>query len=209
MRSYLIGLTGNIATGKSTVARMLARRGAEVIDADHIAHEVMAPGGPAYAPVVRAFGASILTPEGTIDRRRLGEIVFRDATALRRLESLVHPAVMAVIERRIESSASPVVVVEAIKLLESPAPSPYDAIWVTTCPPKLQLERLVRLRGLDERAARQRMAAQGPQEAKVRRADVVIDTSGTLAETEAQVERAWQAVMRRLKQALGVEDVIG
>ncbi len=208
-RKYLIGLTGNIATGKSTVARMLAERGAEVIDADRVAHAVMEPGGPAWAEIVRTFGRDILAPDGRIDRKALGAIVFRDAEALRRLEAIVHPPVMAAIERRIEASRAPVVVVEAIKLLETPAPRPYDAIWVTTCPPEEQLRRLVALRGLDEAAARARIEAQGPQEAKLRRADVVIDTGGTLAETEAQVERAWQAVMRRLPQALRAQDVVG
>ncbi len=190
----LIGLTGNIATGKSTVARMLAERGAEVIDADRVAHAVMEPGGPACAEIVRHFGRDILAPDGRIDRRKLGAIVFRDAEALRRLEVIVHPHVMAAIEQQIAAAHAPVVVVEAIKLLETPAPRPYDAIWVTTCPPTMQLRRLIEGRGLDEEAARRRIAAQGPQEAKLRRADVIIRTDGTLEETEAQVERAWRAL---------------
>ncbi len=194
-RPCLVGLTGNIATGKSTVARMLAERGAEVIDADRVAHAVMEPGGPAWAEIVRTFGRDILAPDGRIDRKALGAIVFRDAEALRRLEAIVHPHVMAAIERQIAAGHAPVVVVEAIKLLETPAPRPYDAIWVTTCPPEVQLWRLIHLRGMDEEAARRRIEAQGPQEAKLRRADVIIRTDGTLEETAAQVERAWRALV--------------
>ena len=194
-RPYLIGLTGNIATGKSAVARMLAERGAEVIDADRVAHAVMEPGSPAYGEIVRTFGRGILAPDGRIDRKALGAIVFRDAEALRRLEAIVHPHVMAAIKRQIAAGHAPVIVVEAIKLLETPAPRPYDAIWVTTCPPEMQLRRLIHLRGLDEEAARRRIEAQEPQEAKLRRADVIIRTDGTLEETEAQVERAWRALV--------------
>ncbi len=209
---YLIGLTGNIATGKSTVARMLAQRGAEVIDADRVAHAVMEPDGPAYAEIIRTFGRNILTPDGRIDRQALGAIVFRDAEALRRLEAIVHPHVMAAIGRRIAASRAPVVVVEAIKLLESPAPRPYDAIWVTTCPSELQLQRLIRLRGMGEEAARRRIEAQGPQEAKLRHADVVIHTEGSLEETEAQVARAWAELpspQSRSSHSLGAQEVIG
>ncbi len=193
---YLIGLTGNIATGKSAVGRMLAKWGALHIDADRVAHEVMAPGGAAFDAVVAAFGAGILAADGTIDRQALGAIVFADAAALQKLESLVHPAVLAVTERLIETSSQPVVVIEAIKLLESGQGAGCDAIWVTTCDEARQIQRLMTLRGLSYEAARQRILAQPPQEDKLKQADVVIDTNGTLAETEAQAWAAWQKAAR-------------
>ncbi len=191
---YLIGLTGNIATGKSAVGQMLAEWGAEHIDADRLAHEVMAPGGAAYEPVIAAFGRDILHADGTIDRRALGAIVFAEPTALAKLESLVHPAVLAETERQIAASDKQVIVIEAIKLLESGQGAMCDAIWVTTCDEQQQLQRLMTLRGLSYAAARQRILAQPPQSEKLAQADVVITTNGTLAETRAQVWAAWQSI---------------
>lgn len=133
-RPIRIGLTGNIATGKSEVGRMLAGFGACVIDADRVAHEVMEPGGPAYGPVVEAFGAGILADDGRIDRARLGAIVFRDPAALASLEAAVHPAAIAEIDRRIAAAAEPAVVIEAIKLIEAGMHRNYDALWVVTAP---------------------------------------------------------------------------
>jgi dephospho-CoA kinase len=129
-RRVLIGLTGNIATGKSQVAQMLAELGARVIDADKVAHEVMQPTGPAYNAVVQAFGRGILAADGSIDRARLGAIVFRDPAALRQLETLVHPATAAEVDRRIAQAVEPVVVVEAIKLIEAGMHRRYHALWV-------------------------------------------------------------------------------
>jgi dephospho-CoA kinase len=188
---YKIGLTGNIATGKSTVAKMLVDLGAAFLDADKVAHSVMAPGGPAYAAVVAAFGAEIVADSGEIDRRALGKIVFSDPEALARLESLVHPAVIAEVDRWIATREVPVVVVEAIKLLESGMAETYDAIWVTACTEATQVARLMDSRGLTRADARQRIHAQPPQAEKVARADVVIDTEATLAETRRQVAAAW------------------
>lgn len=189
--AYRIGLTGNIATGKSTVARLLAELGAEVWDGDRIAHEVMAPGGPAYPAVVAAFGPGILDAAGAIDRRALGAIVFADPTALARLETLVHPAVMAEVARRQAASTAPVVVVEAIKLLEAGGAATCQTIWVTTCPPEVQVARLVHYRNLTPEEAWQRVNAQPPPAAKLARADVIIDTGGTLEATRQQVLAAW------------------
>ncbi|MGC9394516.1 MAG: dephospho-CoA kinase [Anaerolineae bacterium] len=191
---YRIGLTGNIATGKSTVGRMLAKLGAEVIDADRVAHATLAPGGAAYDDVVAAFGAEILAPDGTIDRGKLGDIVFSDAEALAQLERVVHPPVIADVRRRIAASPAPVVVVEAIKLLESGVASDYDAIWVTTCPETAQVKRLMRSRHLTHAEALRRIHAQPPQAEKLARADVVIDTSGSIDETRAQVVAAWENI---------------
>ncbi len=191
---YRIGLTGNIATGKSAVGRMLAELGAEVIDADRVTHAVLATDGAAYPTVVATFGAEILTSDGSIDRGKLGGIVFSDAEALAQLERLVHPPVIAEVRRRITASAAPVIVVEAIKLLESGVADDYDAIWVTTCPETAQVKRLMRSRHLTRAEALRRIHAQPPQAEKLARADVVIDTSGSLHETRAQVIAAWEAI---------------
>ncbi|HNT77180.1 MAG TPA: dephospho-CoA kinase [Anaerolineae bacterium] len=188
---FVIGLTGNIATGKSVVGQMLAELGAEHIDADALVHTVLAPGGAAYPDVVAAFGADILTPDGAIDRRKLGDRVFADAAALAQLERLVHPPVIAETNRRIAASAAPVVVVEAIKLLESGMAETYDAIWVTTCSEETQVARLMTTRNFDRAESLRRIHAQPPQSAKLARADVVINTEGTMEETEAQVVKAW------------------
>ena len=192
--SIVIGLTGNIATGKSTVAGMLVELGATYIDADRVAHEVMRSGTPTYAEIVAVFGAHILRPDGEIDRRRLGAMVFADAQALARLEAILHPAIIPEVERRITAAATPVVLVEAIKLLEAGMAARYDQVWVTTCSVAQQIERLMRTRGLSATEARLRVEAQPPQEEKIAQADVVIRTDGTLAETRFQVMAAWQAL---------------
>ena len=197
---YIIGLTGNIATGKSVVARMLERLGAMAIDADALAHEVMEKGPPVWQAVVNEFGEGILCRDGSIDRKKLGDIVFADEAALRRLEATVHPAVIARTEELIESSPEPVVVVEAIKLIEAGMDKACDALWVVTCRKEQQLARLMEQRGLTEGEARQRIEAQPPQEAKLALADVVIDNSGSLEETWRQVKREWEQVTSRRSQ---------
>ncbi len=186
---YIIGLTGNIATGKSVVSEMLERLGAEAIDADALVHELMEKGTPVWQAVVREFGQDIQGTEGSINRKKLGSIVFANEAALRRLEALVHPAVIARTEELIESSPKPVVVIEAIKLIEAGMDRTCDALWVVTCNREQQLARLVEQRGLTEEEARQRIEAQPPQEAKLALADVVIDNSGSLDETWRQVRR--------------------
>jgi dephospho-CoA kinase len=195
---YRIGLTGNIATGKTTVGRILEEQGAVLIDADRVAHTAMSPGGTAYSAVTRAFGPDILSRDGVIDRRKLGSLVFSDPAALRELESLVHPAVIRAVEHQIAVSRAPVVVVEAIKLIESGMAAAYDALWVTVCEESTQVSRLIEHRGYDNATALQRIRAQPPQAEKVRAADVVITTEGTLASTRAQVEAAWDEIGPRL-----------
>jgi dephospho-CoA kinase len=190
--TYTIGLTGNIATGKTTVGRMLEDLGAECIDADQIAHEVIEPDGPAYEDVIEAFGPEILRDDRSIDRRRLGRIVFNDDDALRMLEAIVHPPVIRKIDALVERSEAPAVVVEAIKLLESGMAAHYDAIWVTTCAESTQRSRLMTLRGMSCEEAEARLRAQTPQSLKLAQADVVIETDGTIAQTRAQVRAAWQ-----------------
>lgn len=191
---YRIGLTGNIATGKSNVGQILRDLDATYIDADKVAHEMMAPGQEAYVAVAAHFGAGILAPDGSIDRRALGAIVFSDPEALRQLEALVHPPTIAEVERRIQASDAAVVVVEAIKLLESGMAETYDAIWVTTCAEEEQVRRLYASRGLDRAEALRRIHAQPPQAEKLARADVVINTGGTKEATRAQVIAAWEKI---------------
>ncbi|MGA9348524.1 MAG: dephospho-CoA kinase [Anaerolineae bacterium] len=200
---YVIGLTGNIATGKSVVSGMLERLGAKAIDADALVHELMEKGTPIWQAVVREFGPSassghgegILGRDGSINRKKLGDIVFADAAALHRLEEIVHPAVIARTEELIGSSQEPVVVVEAIKLIEAGMHPTCDALWVVTCCKEQQLARLVKQRDLSEEEALQRIEAQPPQEAKLALADVVIDNSGSLEKTWQQVKREWDKIV--------------
>ncbi len=186
----LVGLTGNIATGKSTVGAMLAQLGATVIDADKVAHQVMRCGGEVYDRVVAAFGPAIVGADGEIDRQRLGRTVFSDPEALRRLEGIVHPAVGVEVRRRIAAAQTTVVVIEAIKLIEAGLHHSCHTLWVTTCSPEQQIDRLMKERALSFKDAELRVSAQPPQAHKVSLADVVIDTSGDLAETRRQVEVA-------------------
>jgi len=194
-RPLLIGLTGNIGTGKSTVAGMLADLGAEVIDADRVAHQVMRAGTSTHAAIVDAFGVEVLDPAGEIDRKRLGAIVFADPAALARLEALVHPPTLQETAERISASAAPAVVIEAIKLIEAGMAAGCDSVWVVTCRPEQQIERITRSRSLSRAEAEQRAGAQPPQAEKVAHADVVIDNSGSLAETRAQVRAAWERLV--------------
>lgn len=193
-RPLVIGLTGNIGCGKSTVARILQELGAEVIDADRIAHQIMAPPGPVYDSIVREFGPGILTPAGAIDRKKLGQIVFSDPAALQRLDALVHPTIRATIRAMIQSSRSPVVVVEAIKLIEAGIHRECDRIWIVTCRREQQIARLTATRGLTVAEAEQRINAQGPIEEKLALADLIIDNSDGLDATRQQVISAWQAL---------------
>ena len=188
----MIGLTGNIATGKSLVGQMLAQLGAEHIDADQWAHQVMACGQPAWQQIVVTFGEGILQSSGEIDRHELAKVVFSDASALAQLERIVHPRVIARTRERIAASLSGAVVVEAIKLIESGMVIQLcDALWVVTAPREVQIARLVEQRGLSYEDAVLRVDAQPPQSDKIARADVVIDNGGTVKATERQVKQVW------------------
>lgn len=195
---YLIGLTGNIATGKSAVTDLLRERGARVIDADRVAHQVMGR-DPVRKAIIAAFGPEIVR-DGAIDRRSLGEIVFRDPVRLRQLEQIVHPEVAHEIDREIGASCQAVVVVEAIKLIESGLYRDCDAIWVVTSSPANQMERLAGMRGLSEGEARMRMDAQPPQSEKVARAHVVIDNNGSMDQLLRRVETEWARVKAALRE---------
>lgn len=192
---YVIGLTGNIGTGKSTVLRILRELGAYVIDADAITRRVMRRGEPAFDAIAAAFGPEVVGPDGELDRAALAQQVFSDPAALRRLEEIVHPAVIARVREEIAQAAAPVVVVEAIKLLEAGmARELCDAVWVVDAPEEVCIARLAAGRGISPEEARRRLAAQTSQADKRAAADVVIDNSGDLEETRRQVLAAWQAL---------------
>lgn len=188
---YVIGLTGNIAMGKSLVRRMLEHLGAYPLDADALAHRVMEPNAPAYRPIVEAFGRFILDADGRINRERLGAIVFANPQALATLEQLTHPTIRMAIDTLISRAKQPIIVVEAIKLVEGELAQSMDAIWVVDAKPELQLQRLMSKRGLSEVEAKMRMQAQNPQADKLAKATVVIKNNGTPEETWAQVQAAW------------------
>ncbi|MBC7264217.1 MAG: dephospho-CoA kinase [Chloroflexi bacterium] len=191
---YIIGLTGNIATGKSLVAGILNELGAEIIDADKLAHEVVQPGTEVYRQVVSIFGKCVIRSDGEIDRVKLGQIVFADPEAMRRLEKVIHPAVIARVQEILATTKATVVVIEAIKLLETGMDSICDAIWVVTSPREVQVQRLMEERGLTQQEAKLRIDAQPSQEEKILRADVVIDNGGTIAATRDQVSRLWAQI---------------
>jgi dephospho-CoA kinase len=185
---YVIGLTGNIATGKSVVRRMLEALGAYGINADTLAHRVMEPGSAGYQKVISAFGREILSSNGEIDRSQLGQIVFSDPQALSRLELIIHPEVRKAENILIPRVRQRIVVVEAIKLIEAGLADLCDVVWVTKAARATQLERLVTNRSHSPEIALQRIEAQPPQELKLQRANVIIDMDCSFKEAWRQVE---------------------
>lgn len=193
-----VGLTGGIGAGKSEVSRLLVSYGAVLIDADKIAREVVAPGTPGLAAVVEAFGPEILNPDGTLDRPRLGSIVFADPDRLATLNSIVHPLVGAR-SMELEKAAGPdAVVIHDVPLLTENNLAPlYDVVVVVDASPETQLDRLVRLRGMAGSEARARMAAQATREQRRAIADLVIDNDGPLENLEPQVRKVWAELTQR------------
>jgi dephospho-CoA kinase len=195
-----VGLTGGIGAGKSEVSQRLAAQGAIIIDADAIAREVVAPGTPGLEQVTAAFGPYILRADGTLDRERLGEIVFADPAKLAQLNGIVHPLVgkrMSELETTADADA---IVVHDVPLIAENGLAPaYDVVVVVDTPPALQLDRLVKLRGVSEEQAQARMAAQATREQRLAIADFVIDNSGTLGELDRQVGNLWAELRRRLR----------
>ncbi len=200
---YIIGLTGNIATGKSLVRKMLEHLGAYGIDADALSHRAIAKGAPGYQPVIDTFGKWILRPDGEIDRDKLGRLVFADPEAMAQLEAIVHPLVRQAIEIMIKRAGQKVIVIEAIKLLEGELKNLVDTVWVTYAPPDVQLARLVEKRQMSETDARQRIAAQNAQKEKTIRANVVIRNDGSFAETWKQVLAAWKQIQPEDQETTG------
>jgi dephospho-CoA kinase len=191
-RPLVVGLTGSIGSGKSHVRSTLVSLGAEGIDADRVAHEVMAPGGSAYPAIIAEFDRDILTADGTIDRGRLGARVFGDAASLARLEAIIHPAVYAVTQAHVAASTAAMVVIEAIKLLEAGfGRTLCDRVWVAACSRRQQLARLKHSRGMPSEEARRRINHQMSLAQMAAQADRVIDTGGTMAETALKVLAAW------------------
>ncbi|MFI2409503.1 dephospho-CoA kinase [Streptomyces sp. NPDC018947] len=195
-----VGLTGGIGAGKSEVSRLLVEHGAVLIDADRIAREVVAPGTPGLASVVEAFGEDVLAADGSLDRPKLGSIVFADAERLAVLNSIVHPLVGAR-SRELEQAAAPdAVVVHDVPLLTENGLAPlYDLVVVVDADPATQLDRLVRLRGMTEEDARARMAAQATREQRRAVADVVIDNDVPLEELRRRVDEVWAELLRRAR----------
>ncbi|MFF8509208.1 dephospho-CoA kinase [Streptomyces sp. NPDC015492] len=193
-----VGLTGGIGAGKSEVSRLLVSYGAVLIDADRIAREVVEPGTPGLAAVVEAFGDDVLTAEGTLDRPRLGSLVFSDADRLATLNAIVHPLVGAR-SAELEGQAAPGdVVVHDVPLLTENGLAPlYDLVVVVDASPETQLDRLVRLRGMAESEARARMSAQATRADRLAVADLVIDNDGPLDALEPQVRKVWDELERR------------
>lgn len=195
----VIGLTGPIGCGKSTVAAMLGELGGCVIDADALARDVTAPGEPALSAIRARFGDAVFEPSGVLDRAALGRIVFSDPEALRDLEAIVHPGVRRLVEERLERArraGDPFVVVEAIKLVEGGLAERCDEVWLIECPPDLQRERLAD-RGMPTADVERRLAAQGPDLAErlSGRADRRLETSGSLESTRERVEDALADVL--------------
>lgn len=184
----VIGLTGGIGSGKSTVAKLFARLGAPVIDADAIAHELVSPGEPALRAIVAAFGRDVLTPEGTLDRRRLRERAFRDPALRERLETILHPLIRREMRRRVQALDAPYCVLCIPLLLETGRTDQMDRILVVDTPPTLQIERTQARDGSSRETVERIMRAQVDPRERLAAADDVIDNSGTLAQLEAQVE---------------------
>ncbi len=188
---FVIGLTGNIATGKSVVRKMLEHLGAYGIDADALGHRAMAKEAPGYKPVLQTFGRWVLGEDDQIDRAKLGKIVFSDPQALAQLEQIIHPLVRQATDILIRRSKQPVVVLEAIKMIESPLRQACDKIWVTYASPEIQLARLIQKRSMSHEVALQRIAFQPPQQEKLAAASVVIHNDGSFEDTWKQVSAAW------------------
>jgi dephospho-CoA kinase len=190
---YVIGLTGPIASGKSTIAEMLRDRGAEVIDADRVYRSLVSPGSELWRRVVERFGSSVVGPDGEIARPALAELVFDDPEALADLDRITHPTVVAEIRDRIARSSAPVVVIEAVKLVQSGLASDVDELWLITADPEMRLGRLMTRTGMDEAAARARIAAAPDTVPGGVEVAVVIDNSDDLAATSSAVADAWRA----------------
>jgi dephospho-CoA kinase len=191
-RPFRVALTGGIATGKSYCLAVFQQLGAAVIDADQVARDLVAPHSEVLSAVVERFGASILTPQGQLDRPALAALVFSDAAARRDLEAIIHPRVYAAMERWFKQLTDPLGIADIPLLFETSRESDFDVVVVAACRPDQQLSRLMARTGLSETDARMRIAAQLPLADKVARADYVIDTGGTKEQTTARTEKVWK-----------------
>lgn len=199
-----VGLTGGIGSGKSEVSRRLATYGAVVIDADDVAREVVAPGTPGLAEVASEFGPDVVRGDGSLDRARLGELVFADEGLRRKLNAIVHPRVrerMAELER--QAGDAPVIVHDVPLLAENQLAGGYDLVVVVDVPARIQLDRLARERGMPREQAQARMRAQATREDRLAVADIVVDNSGSLAELDREVGDLWAELRKRALAAQG------
>ncbi len=191
----LVALTGGIASGKSTIAARFAEHGAVVVDADQVVRDVQHPGSPVLAAIASAFGAEVIREDGTLDRAALGALVFGDDDAVRRLNAIVHPAVRAESARLFAEALAhdpgAVVVYDVPLLVEARVDDPWDLIVVAHAPADVRRRRLIELRGMTEQDAAARIASQASDDERLAVADVVVDTSGTVAETIRQVDELW------------------
>lgn len=194
-----VGLTGGIASGKTTVAALLAEHGAFILDADRIGHELIAPGGAAHAAVVARFGRTIVEPDGAISRPRLGAIVFGDPEARRALDAIVHPRILPEVERRLavylETGRALVAIVDAALLVEAAIHPHFDRLVVVKCARETQIRRLLTRNGMSQEEAERRIDAQAPLETKLAVADYVVDTDTTMRRTREQVDRLWRDLL--------------
>jgi dephospho-CoA kinase len=201
-RFLLVGLTGSIATGKSTVSRMFAHLGARVLDADLLAREVVMPGQPAYLKIVEEFGHGVVQDDGTLDRKALGAIVFAEPARRKRLEEITHPAIAARQQRILsvldEEAFEGIVIWDVALLFETGGVAKMDRVVVVYADPETELARLIARDGMTETAARARMESQMPVAEKVKRAHYVIDNSGDRAHTERQVKVVYEALLAEL-----------
>ncbi len=197
----LIALTGGIASGKSTIARRLAEHGAVIVDADQIVRDVQAPGSPVLERIAETFGATVIDGDGALDRAALGAKVFGDPELLAQLNAIVHPAVREESQRRFDAAftadADAVVVYDVPLLVEARVDDPWDLIVVAHAPAAVRLRRLTELRGMEEKAAQERIDAQVSDERRLAIADVVIDTAGTLERTHEQTDALWERLRQQ------------
>jgi dephospho-CoA kinase len=194
--AFVLGLTGNIACGKSSLGALLAERyGADYVDADRVVHASYAAGTPETTAIAERFGHDLLQGDGTIDRRRLGDIVMADRAALKDLERILDPGVRSAIEAHLSGSKAAVVVLDAVRLIEGGLYKRCDAVWVVVCDPEIQVARLQSTRRFTREQAELRVSAQAPVEEKLRHATAIVTNNGSLDELQAQVAQVWQATI--------------
>lgn len=199
-KKVVIGLTGGILSGKSTISQMLAEKGAVIIDADKIGHEAYKPHTKTWQELIDAFGKSILKENMEIDRKKLGEIVFNDTQALARLNGIVHPRMHSMMKEEIErlrGAGIDVVVLEAAVLIEADWTDLVDEVWVAVAPEEVAVKRLQNRGGLSQEQARARIRSQLPPEERAKHADVIIDTDCELSQVRVKVEKLWQRIQKR------------
>jgi dephospho-CoA kinase len=206
----LVGLTGGIASGKSSVSAMLAEQGAEIVDADLIARQVVMPGEPAWQKILDHFGRGVLTEDGQVDRKKLADLVFADQAKLTVLNEITHPDIFARVAERLEHNRDRevVVVLDAALLIETGLADRVDVVVVVDAGDEEEQVRRLTATGFDERDARARMAAQLPAEARLARADLVIRNDGTLEELTDRVDEVWDELQRRLRERHGPSPII-